>query len=450
MKSAKEIWETAKGSLQVQVNKANYETWIKDTVGISYQTGRFVVGTPKAFAKEYLEKRLRSLIEKTLISILGHETEVCFELCARPDPGVDSTAPRDYTSAPGQQRLPLHKLNPRYTFGAFVVGNSNRLAYAAALAVAEEPGAQYNPLFLYGDAGVGKSHLAHAIGNEACENGLCVAYASGEQFTSDFVKAIKERTSDQFRHKFVGVDLFIIEDIQFIIGKPQTQSSLFHILDDLQNANRQVVLTGNHPPQSLAPLQNEFRSRLECGLIARLRLPDFQTRLAILKAKAEKQKVQIDNAVCEFIAEQCQANIRNLEGLLNRVVAYSKIWRKPLSAALAREALQAITPEASEQNTSASAFTPASILTAVSNHFNISPEGMKGKSRDATSTLARQVAIYLIREKTSSAWQDIGQLLGGRDHSTVIRGYQRVSTFIPTDATIQNHISQILKSLELH
>jgi len=447
MKSAKEIWETAKGSLQIQVNKANYETWLKDTVGISYQGNSFVVGTPKAFAKEYLEKRLHSLIEKTLISILGHEVEVCFEVCAHPDPRLDNTAPNSCTSDSAQQRLPLRKLNPRYTFGAFVVGNSNRLAYAAALAVAEEPGGEYNPLFLYGGAGVGKSHLASAIGNEASESGLCVAYASGEQFTSDFVKAIKEKTADQFRHKFISVDLFIIEDIQFVIGKPQTQSSLFHIFDELQNANRQVVFTGNHPPQSLSPLQSEFRSRLECGLIARLQPPDFQTRLAILKAKAEKQKVQIDNMTCEFIAGQCEANVRKLEGLLNRAIAYSKISRKPLSAGLAKEALQAVTSETNEESTPSSSLTPVSIVNAVSDHFNISPEDMRGKSRDADSTLARQIAIYLIREKTSSPWYNIGQLMGGRDHSTVLRGYQRMSTFVPTDTAIQKHINQILKSL---
>jgi chromosomal replication initiator protein len=327
------------------------------------------------------------------------------------------------------------------------VGNSNRLAYAAALAVAEEPGGEYNPLFLYGGAGVGKSHLASAIGNEASESGLCVAYASGEQFTSDFVKAIKEKTADQFRRKFISVDLFIIEDIQFVIGKPQTQSSLFHIFDELQNANRQVVFTGNHPPQSLSPLQSEFRSRLECGLIARLQPPDFQTRLAILKAKAEKQKVQIDNMACEFIAGQCEANVRKLEGLLNRAIAYSKISRKPLSAGLAKEALQAVTSETNEESTPSSSLTPVSIVNAVSDHFNISLEDMRGKSRDADSTLARQIAIYLIREKTSSPWHNIGQLLGGRDHSTVLRGYQRMSTFVPTDTAIQKHINQILKSL---
>jgi chromosomal replication initiator protein len=207
------------------------------------------------------------------------------------------------------------------------------------------------------------------------------------------------------------------------------------------------VFTGNHPPQSLSPLQSEFRSRLECGLIARLQPPDFQTRLAILKAKAEKQKVQIDNMACEFIAGQCETNVRKLEGLLNRAIAYSKISRKPLSAGLAKEALQAVTSETNEESTPSSSLTPVSIVNAVSDHFNISPEDMRGKSRDADSTLARQIAIYLIREKTSSPWYNIGQLLGGRDHSTVLRGYQRMSTFVPTDTTIQKHINQILKSL---
>ncbi|MCX6000896.1 MAG: DnaA/Hda family protein, partial [Chloroflexi bacterium] len=259
-KSAREIWETAKGTLQVQVNKANFDTWLKDTVGISLREDQFIVGTPKAFAKEWLERRLSSLVEKTLIGIVGHEVEVTFQVCASPDPIPDNPRPPRQSQRPYQSRLPLPKLNPRYTFETFVVGDSNRLAYAAAVGVAEEPGKQHNPLFIFGDSGLGKTHLAHAIGNEACRDGLVVAYASGEQFTNEFVDAIRDRTVDQFRHKFRSPDIFILEDIQFVMGKQQTQMSLFHTFDELYNANRQVVITGDRPPASMASMDKGLSS----------------------------------------------------------------------------------------------------------------------------------------------------------------------------------------------
>ena len=443
MRSASEIWETAKGSLQVQVNKANYETWLKDTVGVSYQGNRFVIGTPKAFAKEWLEKRLLSLVKKTLIGIVGQEVEVHFEVSPAPGRATGDKVARHPSPAPTQARLPLHKLNPKWTFGSFVVSVSNRLPYAAALGVAEDPGHEYNPLFMYGGPGVGKSHLAHAIGNEAIDSGLCVAYASAEQFTTDFVNAIKAKTVDQFRQKFRVVDLFIIEDIEFLLGKQQTLSSLFHICDELHNGNRQVVITGNRPPQSMASLQSELSSRLECGLITRVHPPDLETRIAILKAKAVHHQIQIDKAALEFIAQQCHTNVRKLEGLLNRSVAYSKMLQRNLSLDVARESLQAITHESSPSPS----LTPTSILQAVSDHFQVSPQSLSGKQRDADLALARQMAIYLIREKTGCPLQDIGRLLGGRNHSTVLRSYQKTSQAMTSDRAIHDHASQILQLL---
>jgi len=446
MKSASDIWETAKGSLQVQVNKANYQTWLKDTVGISYQGDQFVVGTSKAFAKEWLEKRLHSLIKKTLISIIGHDIEVQFQVCGPPSRGHDDHDTPRQPSNPLQSRLPLPKLNAHYTFGSFVVGDSNRLAYAAALGVAEDPGHQYNPLFIYSEPGLGKTHLVQAIGNEACENGLDVAYASGEQFTNEFVNALREKTTDQFRRKFRSVDLLIIEDIQFIIGKQQTQMSLFHTFDELHNANRQLVITSNRPPGAMSSLENGLCSRLECGLVAKVRRPDPKTRLSILRAKAEQQKVLIDNAIFEFVAERCKTNVRELEGYLNRVIAYTKLARKKLSLDLAKEALEAL-QDMNPQSAALPGLTAMSILDAVAVHFNVSVESMKSRKRNPRLVLARQIGIYLVREKTNHPLDDIGKMLGGRDHSSILRAYQRISEMVYSDPKVQGNLKQILRTL---
>lgn len=445
-KSAKDIWETAKGALQVQVNRANYETWLKDTVGISYKGNQFVVGTPRAFAKEWLERRLLSLVKKTLISIMGHSVEVTFQVCEATNSVIGEGEPSRQAPGSSQPRLPLPGLNPRYTFESFVVGTSNRLAFAAAVGVTEDPGHHHNPLFIYGGCGLGKTHLVHAIGNEACENGLTVGYASGEQFTTEFVNSIREKTTNQFRRKFRNVDLLIIEDIQFIQGKQQTQISLFHTLDELHNSNRQVVVTGNRPPVSMPSMEKALCSRLQCGLVTQVRIPDPETRLSILRLKAQRQKVVIDQAVFDFIAQTCQTSVRELEGHLTRLIAYAKVTRRTLSLEIAREAL-AVLQDGSPQDAVSRGFTPLSILNAVANHFSVTPESIQGKRRDSRSVLARRVAIYLIREETNCPLNDIGRFLGGRNHSTILRGYQRMSDTAYADPSMQRNIDQIMKAL---
>jgi len=443
MRSAKEIWEAAKGALQVQVNKANYETWLKDTIGVSHQGNQFVVGTPRAFAKEWLEKRLRSLIKKTLVNVIGQDIEVQFQVCPSPNrvsEGQELPAKILDSLHPG---FPPSKFNPRYTFDNFVVGSSNRLAFAAALGVAEEPGHKYNPLFLYGDSGLGKTHLTHAIGNHAAENGLKVTYASSEQFTNEFVNAIKEKKTEEFRHKFRSADLFLIEDIQFIGGKPQTQESLFHTFDELHNANHQLVITSDRPPEATPLSERKLCSRFEWGLVAQVQDPDLETRLAILYIKAERQRVQIDKEVFEFIAHRCQSNIRELEGSLNRLIAYAKMMRKDPSLELVQQILQALT----SPNLPLYTLTPTSILDAVADHFGISPAFLQSRKRDSQLTLARQIAIYLVREKTNCRLQDIGKMLGGREHSTVLRSYHKVATRMLTDPLVQRNVTQILATL---
>lgn len=443
MRSAKEIWEAAKGALQVQVNKANYETWLKDTIGLSHQGNQFVVGTPRAFAKEWLEKRLHSLIKKTLVNIIGQDIEVQFQVCLSPSRVSEGheLPPKILDSSP--PTFPPFKINPKYTFDNFVVGSSNRLAFAAALGVTEEPGHKYNPLFVYGGSGLGKTHLIHAIENQASENGFKVTCVSSEQFTNEFINAIKEKRTEEFRHKFRSADLFLIEDIQFIGGKPQTQESLLHTFNELHNANHQLVITSDRSPE-LTPLSDsKLSSRFEWGLVTQVQAPDLETRLAILYSKAERQKVQIDKAVFEFVAQRCQSNVRELEGGLNRLIAYAKLMQKAPSLELAEQVLQAL----NSNSPPLYALTPTSILDAVADHFKISPAFLKSRKRDSRLTLARQIAIYLIREKTNCPLQDIGKLLGGREHSTVLRSYHKIATKLFIDPLVQRNVTQILTTL---
>ena len=431
MRTAKETWDAAKGALQVQISKANFDTWLKDTIGLSQQGGHFVVGTPSAFAKEWLEKRLRSLVTKVLISITGEEVEVQFQVCLGRE-----TSPLLRDSA-ASRLLPM--INPRHTFDTFVVGASNRLAFAAAMAAAEGPGREHNPLFIHGLPGVGKTHLAHAIANDASENGIRVVCASSEQFTNEFVNSLKERRTEEFRAKFRNTDLLVLEDVQFMIGKPQTQETLFHTFNELHNGNCQLVVTSDRTPASLTSVETGLWSRLGCGLITEVEAPDLSTRLAILRARAEQLQVSIDNAVFDYIAQRCQRNVRELESSLNLVMAYARLMRQSPSLQLAQQALHGLSTSGEPH-----AITPISILNAVAEHFQVSLDALKGRQRDHKVALARHIAIYLVREKTNCGLQDLGRLLGGRDHSTVLRGHQKIVGMIPTNPSLQRNIDEIL------
>jgi len=438
MRTAKETWEACKGALQVQVSKSNFETWLKDTVGISHQGTRFVVGTPSPFANEWLEKRLHSLVTKVLMGITGQEMDVQFRVCP-------SQAHVHQRPEATQRRLLPSTTNPRYTFGNFVVGGSNRLAYAASLGAAEEPGQHYNPLFIHGESGLGKTHLAQAIGNEASENGFQVVYISSEQFTNEFITSIREKKTEDFRGRFRNADVFIMEDIQFMIGKPQTQETLFHTFNALHNTDSQLVITSDRPPKAMTTVDSSLCSRFSCGLVTQVQSPDLQTRLAILQARAKEKQFIIDEAIFQFIAQRCRenANIRELEGALNAVVAHANLLRKRPTLQLAQQALQD-TPLA---NAGSSAITPASILKAVADHFQVSLETLKGRKRDHRLALARQIAIYLVREKTNCPLQDIGRLLGGRDHSTILRSYHKIATTVNTDNTVRGNVNHIATTL---
>ena len=425
-RSAQEIWEAALGELQIQVNKSNYRTWLQKTVGLAYQDGQFVVGVPNTFITEYLDKNLHSLIEKTLIGLTNHDTRVVFQ--------VDGRYPNSTSSYSDQEEIPpvaqtsLPRFNSKYTFDSFVTGSGNRLAYAAAQRVAENPGHSYNPLFIYGGVGLGKTHLLHAIGRVALANHIQVLYVSAEQFTNEFINAIRHKKTDEFHHKYRSVDILLIDDIHFISGKEQTEESFFHTFNELHNANRQITITSNCQPKDIPLLESRLCSRFEWGLIADIQPPDLETYLAILQAKAENQQVKIPLDVLEFIDQRAHQNIRELEGSLNRVIAYARLTGALPTMELAARALEDIASKATRDFTT----TPNLIIEMVASSFQLTPADLKSGKRDRETVLARQIAMYLIRQETNSSLAQIGKELGSRDHSTVIHACEKIASNLKT------------------
>ena len=437
VRSAQEIWEAALGELQLQVSKPNYKTWLGKTVGLSFQDNQFVVGVPNTFVAEYLDQNQRSLIEKTLIGVTRHNLDVLFQVDGRYQNPVGSSSTRGEITIAGQTSLP--SFNPKYTFDSFIVGNCNHLAYAAALGVAQNPGHSYNPLFIYGGVGLGKTHLLHAIGHVAKASHIEVLYVSAECFTNEFISAIQERKTAEFRKKYRSVKMLLIDDFHFISGKGQTEESFFHTFDELHNANRQIVLTCNCLPKSIPLLHDSLRSRLEWGLIAEVKPPDPETRLALLQAKAKQREAEIPLEVLEFMAQQPCQNIRELEGCLNRVIAYAKLTRAPFTLELAARSHDDI---ASKQPETAF-ITPDLVLEAVASSFQLTPEDLKGRKKDKGTALARRVAMYLIRQATKASLAEIGQALGGKNPSTVSHACEKLASDIDTSPYLQRKILDI-------
>ncbi|MDR9459161.1 MAG: chromosomal replication initiator protein DnaA [Dehalococcoidia bacterium] len=439
--SASEIWEAVLGELQLQVNRTNFDTWLKDTVGLSYEGDKFVVGVPSPFAVEWLEKRLISLIEKTLIGVVGDGVNVCFQIqeqIARSKPKGNGK----FSASVNHRKTGSNTFNPKYTFDSFIVGTCNRLAHAAAMGVAEKPGHVYNPLFIYGGVGLGKTHLLHAIGRCVTDAKLRVLYVSTEQFTNEFIKAIRERKTEEFRSKYRSVDVLLIDDIHFIIGKEQTQEGFFHTFNDLHNGSRQIVITSDRPPKSMPLLEDRLRSRFAWGLVTDVQSPELETRLAILQAKAEENDISLPQDVLEFIARKVLKSIRELEGSLNRIVAFSRLTKAPLTLELAEKALAEFPDTAPRR-----ALSPPLIITNVAKYFELEPEALIGRRRDKPTALARHVAIYLIREEIQCSFNEIGKELGNRDHSAVLRGYDKIALEINTRPQLRHDVIEIREGL---
>jgi chromosomal replication initiator protein len=335
-----------------------------------------------------------------------------------------------------------NRLNPRYTFDAFIVGNSNRLAHAASLAVAEAPGESYNPLFLYGGVGLGKTHLLHAIGHQGVLTGLAVLYVSSEQFTNEIINAIRYRTTEEFRAKYRSVDILLVDDIQFIAGKESTEEEFFHTFNSLHEMSKQIVICSDRPPKAILSLEERLRSRFEWGLIADIQAPDLETRMAILRVKADLLNYPIPDEIIAYIAGRVQTNIRELEGCLNRLMAYQQLHRTNLTMDVARAAMSSLGNDNRETHLSS-----RQIAQAVAEYYHISLEAMCGKQRDKHIVMPRQIAMYLIRQETQASLLEIGQLFGGRDHSTVLHACEKIERTVNTNPTLRREVGAIREQL---
>lgn len=359
-----------------------------------------------------------------------------------PLPYVSGTSLENWENEQHANMLMHNRLNTRYTFDAFIVGNSNRLAHAASLAVAEAPGDSYNPLFLYGGVGLGKTHLLHAIGHQGVETGLAVLYVSSEQFTNEIVNAIRYRTTEEFRAKYRSVDILLVDDIQFIAGKESTEEEFFHTFNSLYEMSKQIVICSDRPPKAILSLEERLRSRFEWGLIADIQPPDLETRMAILRVKADLLNYHVPDEIIAYIAGRVQTNIRELEGCLNRLMAYQQLHRTNLTLDVARAAMSSLGNDTREPRLNSQ-----QIIQAVAEYYHISVEDMCSKQRDKYIVMPRQIAMYLIRQETQASLLEIGQLFGGRDHSTVLHACEQIDRAINTNSTLRHEIVAIREQL---
>jgi len=437
LESAREIWQSALGKLQIQVSKANYTTWLADSQGLNCHDNVFAVGVPNVFVAEWLSKRLYPLVRKTLVDITGKDIDVRFEVSSREQPPVSPLFAQ--TDGGTSSKATRYRFNPKYTFDSFVVSDSNRLAYAAAVEVAENPGASYNPLLVHSATGQGKTHLLHAIGHLTTTNGLQAAYVTAEQFANDFVLALREKQVDKFRGRFRNIHVFLFDDVHFLLDKRQTLQCFFHTFNELYSNNRQIVITGDCAPQNMHPLSSKLKSRLEGGLVVDLRPPDFETRLSILRAKADELMSSELEGVLSIVAERVCENVRQLEGALVYLTAQAKLSGTEITPQTVNKLLTGMTTKQDIKQ----------LLWTVSDYFGIPPEELTNKRRDKKTALARHVAIYLLREGYSCSLSEIGKELGNRNHATVLHGYEKIASALSTNPHLSDQIAEIRERLSL-
>ena len=445
---AKQVWRAALGELQVSLSPANFETWLRDTHLVDVDDQRFRIAVPNGFAKDWLETRYRSLISQTLARVVGYSVQVEFVVAAAGEaqPPAAAVVAQPVRVEPTRVGAPegaaagATNLNARYTFSNFIVGSANRLAHAASLSVAERPGHAYNPLFLYGGVGLGKTHLMHAIGNAVVAKfpRKRVAYATSEKFTNEFITSIQQGRIDDFRGRYRRIDLLLIDDIQFIADKERTQEEFFHTFNAIHEDGKQIVLSSDRPPKAILTLEERLRSRFEWGLIADLTAPDLETRIAILRAKAEEQGTPITSDVMEFIARKVVSNIRELEGALNRIVAYSSMGAMPISIELAQAVLSNVLYNPKKRQV-----TPERIATAVSEYYGVGMDALRGQKRERSIVVPRQIAMFLMREETDVSLLRIGAELGGRDHSTVLHGCDKINREMQVNDEMRREVSAV-------
>ncbi|HNS03579.1 MAG TPA: chromosomal replication initiator protein DnaA [Anaerolineae bacterium] len=448
--SPHKAWQAALGELQLQVTPDIYEMYLHPTRFMAYEDGAFLIAVPNGFVKDWLDLRLNRVVKNTLRHIFQREVEIKYSVQPYPLRAAEQPAPAPLLDAAllaepapasaasingssADQGLPLVAA---YTFDTFIVGSNNLLAHAASVAVGDRPGGRYNPLFIYSGVGLGKTHLMHAIAHRCRQNGHKAVYVSCEMFTNELVTAIRTNTQEQFRAKYRTSDVLLVDDVQFLAGKPSTQEELFHTFNALHEAGRQVVLACDRPPKAMATLENRLRSRFEWGLITDIQAPDLETRLAILGAKCASHGAVLSNALLERIARLVTTNIRELEGALTKVLAHASLSGVHLTAERIEGILADMVPLKAQ-------LSPDEVLTLVGRYFEINLDDLISPSRKREIVQARQVAMYLLRSELDLSFANIGALFGGRDHATVMHSVEKIEGLVQSDDGVQSAVDSL-------
>jgi len=429
----KSVWEELLSKLEKKLKPQNFKTWFKPTQLYSVTSEKLTIMVPNDFFKKWLDRYYMGMIRREIAKISGHEMEVDFIL----PPKYNNIKKRKNVGF--KKKRSVSRLNPRFHFNSFVVGNNNRLAHAAALAVAQSPARAYNPLFIYGKVGLGKTHLLQAIGHYITENSeLTFTYLSSEQFTNELINAIRDDKTTAFRRKYRNTDVLLVDDIHFLAGKERTQEEFFHTFNALHEAHKQIVLSSDRSPIEIPTLEKRLQSRFEWGLIADIQSPDLETRIAILKKKAEIENMELPDEVATFIAERIKTNIRKLEGCLVRITAHSSLFKEKIDMNSVKEILKGILPEEKPRP-----ITVELVQKIVSKYYKIKESTIKGKKRSRSIAFPRQIAMYLCREFTEDSFPEIGAKFGGKDHTTVMYAYRKIVEQAKKDEVLSNELKEL-------
>ncbi len=443
-----QIWEKTLTLIKPELTEVSFNTWIQSIDPISIEGNKIILGVPNTFTKDILTARYSTLISNAIKQVTSNKYELEFiipsEESLNSEKKDEQNPEKTNNIQTSANLLSTNSLNPKYTFDTFVIGNSNRFAHAASLAVAESPSKAYNPLFLYGGVGLGKTHLMHAIGHFILQNNpeAKVVYVSSETFTNELINSIRHDRNVEFRNRYRTIDVLLVDDIQFIAGKESTQEEFFHTFNALHESNKQIIISSDRPPKDIPTLEDRLRSRFEWGLITDIQPPDLETRIAILHKKAQMENIEVPDDVMVHIAKKIQSNIRELEGALIRLVAYSSLTNSEITVDLASEALKELfSNKARELNIDL-------IKDVVSNKFNIKIEDFNSKKRTRAISYPRQIAMYLARELTDLSLPKIGENFGGRDHTTVMHAHEKISNDIENDSEFKEKIERIIVELK--
>ncbi|MFC5469432.1 chromosomal replication initiator protein DnaA [Cohnella suwonensis] len=441
-----EVWQQVLSVIQTKLSKPSFDTWFKATKASFISDNAVIVTAPTTFAVEWLETRYTKLVSSTLSDYIGRPVDVKFSIeeIHQAEP-VEQAVPAAANRVQIAEEPMMHMLNPKYTFDTFVIGAANRFAHAASLAVAELPAKSYNPFFMYGGVGLGKTHLMHAIGHYILEHNphMKVLYLSSEKFTNEFINAIRDNRGESFRNKYRNIDVLLIDDIQFLAGKEGTQEEFFHTFNALHEEHKQIVISSDRPPKEIPTLEERLRSRFEWGLITDIQPPDLETRIAILRKKAKAENLDIPNEAMMYIANMIDSNIRELEGALIRIVAYSSLTNQDISAHLAAEALKDILPTGRNR-----LITMQDIQQRVGDFYGLKLEDFKARKRTKAVAFPRQIAMYLSRELTDYSLPKIGDAFGGRDHTTVIHAHEKISQLLKVDQDLYKIINSLTEKIK--